>query len=156
VAEQFLKRYAVDLANGPEVRRIIEREFVKPWGSRPVTDIRPEEVAAAIRAIVERGAPYGARNAFAYLRRLFRWALGVHEFGLVASPLERLSLRDLIGAPEARERVLTDAELRAVWKAADGLAFPFGPFVRMLILTGQRLVEVSDMSWSEVDFGKAL
>lgn len=156
VAEQFLQRYAVGLANAPEIRRIIEREFVKPWGSRPVTDIRPEDAAAAIRAIVDRGAPYGAHNAFAYLRRLFRWALGVHEFGLAASPLERLSPRDLIGAREARERILTDAELRAVWGATDAMGYPFGPFVRMLILTGQREREVADMTWSEAEFEKRL
>jgi integrase len=34
---------------------------------------------------------------------------------------------------------------------ADDLGTPFGPFVRMLIVTGQRRNEVSEMNWSEVD-----
>ena len=150
VAEQYLQRGAVKLANAAELRRTIQREFIKPWGYRPVTDIRPEEVAEAIRAIVNRGASYGAHSAFAGLRRLFNWAIGTHEFGLTASPMERLSPRDLIGAREARERILTDAELRAVWTATEAMGFPFGPFIRMLILTGQREREVADLGWGEL------
>lgn len=150
VAEQYLQRGAAKLANAAELRRTIQREFVKPWGFRPVTDIRPEEVAEAVRAIVDRGAAYGAHSAFAGLRRLFNWAIGTHEFGLLASPLERLSPRDLIGVREARERILTDAELRAVWGATEAMGYPFGPFIRMLILTGQRQREVSDLGWSEL------
>lgn len=156
VAEQYLQRGAANLANAAELRRTFDREFVRRWGYRPVTDIMPEEVAGAIRAIVERGASYGAHSAFAGLRRMFNWAIGTHEFGLAASPLERLSPRDLIGAREARERILTDAELRAVWGAAEAMGYPFGPFVRTLILTGQRVAEVADMTWSEIEFGKAL
>lgn len=143
-----------------------------------MTDIRPDEAAAAIRAIVNRGAPYQAHNALGYLRRLFGWAIGTHEFGIQVSPVERLSPKDLIGKREARERVLTDAELRAVWQAAAGdtdasgiaearrrdikrdpskpLGFPYGPVIRLLILTGQREREVAEMSWSEVDFDQRL
>ena len=76
---------------------------------------------------MKRGAPYQAHNALGYLRRLFNWAIGTHEFGITASPVERLSPKDLIGKREARERVLTDAELRAVWEAADSMGFPTGP-----------------------------
>jgi integrase len=45
--------------------------------------------------------------------------------------------------------VLTDDELRAVWRAAG--EYPFGAFVKMLILTGQRRGEVAGMRWSEVN-----
>ena len=156
VAAEFLDRHASGLAKATEARRIIQDEFVKRWGPRPVIDIMPEEAAAAIRAIVKRGAPYQAHNALGYLRRLFNWAIGTHEFGITASPVERLSPKDLIGKREARERTLTDAELRAVWEAADGMGFPYGPLIRLLILTGQREREVADLSWSEIDFDRAL
>jgi integrase len=156
VAAEFLDRHAAGLAKAEEARRIVEAEFVKRWGARPITDILPEEVAAAIRAIVKRGAPYQAHNAFGYLRRLFNWAIGTHEFGIIASPVERLSPKDLIGKREARERTLTDGELCAVWNAADGMGFPYGPLIRLLILTGQREREVADLSWSEIDFDQKL
>lgn len=156
VAAEFLERHASGLKKQEEARRIIEAEFVKRWGQRPITDILPEEASVAIRAIVTRGAPYQAHNAFGYLRRLFNWAIGTHEFGLATSPVGQLKPADLIGKREARERVLTDTELSAIWRAANSMGYPYGPLFQMLILTGQREREVADIVWSEVDFGKRL
>jgi integrase len=156
VARQFLDRHAAGLKKSGEAKRIIESEFIKRWNNRAIADITPEEVAAAIRAIVNRGAPYQAHNALGYLRRLFNWAIGTHEFGLDLSPVERLKPADLIGKRESRERVLTDAELQAVWQAAETMDYPYGPVFRLLILTGQREREVADLSWSEVDLNKRL
>jgi integrase len=156
VAADFLDRHASKLAKKEEAERIIKAEFVKRWAARPVTDIAPQEVSAAIRAIVDRGAPYQAHNAFGYLRGLFNWAIGTGEYGLDASPVERLQPAKLIGNREVRARVLTDAELRAVWQAAAEMGYPYGPVFRLLILTGQREREVSEISWSEIDLGKRL
>jgi integrase len=156
VAAEFLERHASGLRKSAEAKRIIEEEFIKRWGPRPITEIMPEEAAAAIRAIVKRGAPYQAHNAFGYLRRLFNWAIGTHEFGIETSPVERLSPADLIGKREARKRTLSDDELQAVWCAAGWMGYPYGDIFRMLMLTGQREREVADMRWSEVDLDKKL
>ena len=121
------------------------------WAARPITDIRPEECAAAIRAIVKRGAPAQAHNALGYLRRLDSWAIGCHEFGIHASPVERLKPADLIGKRVVRERTLTNDELQLVWDAADQReGYPYGALVKLLLLTGQRLRGISDLSWKEV------
>lgn len=156
VAGEFLARHAAGLKKSGEAKRIIEAEFVRRWRGRPLTDITPSEAAKAIRAIVERGAPYQAHNALGYLRRLYSWAIGTHEFGIDTSPIERLKPADLIGKREARERVLKDAELRQVWQATDTMGYPYGPVIRLLILTGQREREVADASWSEIDLEKKL
>jgi integrase len=156
VAADFLDRHGRTLKKEGEARRIIEVEFVKRWGARPAADITPQDVSIAIRAIVARGAPYQAHNAFGYLRRLFSWAIGTQEYGIPSSPIERLSPRDLIGRREPRERTLTDGELRKVWQAAEAMGYPYGPVFRLLVLTGQREREVADMSWSEIDLGNRL
>jgi integrase len=156
VAMEFLERHASGLKKSAEAKRIIEGEFVKRWGPRPIIDVMPEEVATAIRAIVKRGAPYQAHNALGYIRRLFNWAIGTHQFGIRTSPVEQLSPRDLIGKREARERTLSDDELRAVWKAAGEMGYPYGPLFRLLIQNGQREREVADMRCSEIDFGRRL
>jgi hypothetical protein len=44
VAAEFLNRHASGLRKSAEAKRIIEGEFVKRWGPRPMTDIMPEEV----------------------------------------------------------------------------------------------------------------
>jgi integrase len=156
VAADFLDRHGRTLKKEAEARRIIEVEFVKRWGARPAADITPQDVSIAIRAIVARGAPYQAHNAFGYLRRLYSWAIGTQEYGIASSPIERLSPKDLIGKREPRERTLIDAELRKVWLAAEAMGYPYGPVFRLLILTGQREREVADMSWSEIDLGNRL
>ncbi|MBA3878085.1 MAG: integrase, partial [Anaerolinea sp.] len=57
-------------------------------------------------------------------------------------------------APKAvpsRRRVLSDEEIVALWRATENSGWPWGPFVRMLILTMQRRQEVAEMDWSEID-----
>jgi integrase len=156
VARDFLERHAKGLVKEADCRTTIEREFVKRWGGRPVTEVRMQEVASAVRAIVARGSPYQAHNAFGYLRRMFSWAIATGEYGIEVSPVERLRPAELIGKRESRVRVLSDLELRQVWEATTALGYPYGPLVRMLILTGQRVREVADMSWLEVDVANAL
>jgi integrase len=156
VAADFLDRHAKGLAKYGDCKTTMEREFVNRWGARPVTDITMPEVAAAVRAIVARGSPYQAHNALGYIRRLFTWAIGTGEYGIEVSPVERLRPAELIGKRETRARTLSDLELGRVWDAADGLGHPYRPVVRMLILTGQRVREVADMTWREVDLDKAL
>ncbi len=54
----------------------------------------------------------------------------------------------------SRERVLTNAELAALWRALP--ADHFGDIVRLLILTGQRREEIGGLRWSEVDLDRGL
>ena len=56
----------------------------------------------------------------------------------------------------SRDRVLSDDELRAIWRAADRLPDPSRSLVKAWILTGQRRDEVRCMAWSEVDLSRAL
>jgi len=93
------------------------------------------------------GAPrVGANRAFAQLRKMCKWAVsrGIIE----RSPCEGI---DPPSAEKSRDRVLNLDELRLVWRAADDLGFPFGPIVKLLILTGQRRSEVGGMEWAELD-----
>jgi len=171
VAGEFLGRCAKGWAKHADAKKTLEEEFGKRWRGRPAADIQPIEVADAIRAIVKRGSPYQAHNALGYLRRMYNWAIGTNEFGLTASPVASLKPKDLIGEREARTRILTPAELRTVWQASGGnyvalqegkkrlratanateLGYPYGPLIRLLILTGQRELEVGEARWSEFD-----
>ncbi len=56
----------------------------------------------------------------------------------------------------SRERVLSDAELAALWQAAGMLSHPWTPILRLLILTGQRRGEVAGMHWGELDLEAGL
>jgi integrase len=155
VAADFLQYHAAKLVKAKEIRRIIETEFVRRWGARPAIDIMPDEVAAVIRQIAKQ-TPAMAHISLGYLSRMYSWAIGQHTYGITSSPTERLRPTELIGKLVARERVLTDDELRRVWEAAGLQAYPFGSIVQMLILSAQRLNEVAQLSWSEIDLDKRL
>jgi integrase len=49
-----------------------------------------------------------------------------------------------------RTRVLDDAELRDVWRATESLGYPFGPLIRLLMPTGQRVNDIARAKWSEI------
>ena len=48
-------------------------------------------------------------------------------------------------------RELTDAELRAVWHSATDLDYPFGPWTKLLMLTGQRRADWANARRSEIE-----
>jgi integrase len=75
----------------------------------------------AIRAIAKR-APAEARNRLGHLRRMYSWAIGSGGFGLSVNPCAVIKPKDLLGAKKSRDRVLSDAEVRAVWGACGGPA----------------------------------
>src|SRR5262249_12670505 len=99
-------------------------------------------------------AKYQAFKDFALIRRLFNWAIGTDDYGLQISPCDRLNVGDVIGKRKARDRVLTDDELRAFWGATEKYEYPYGPLYRLLLLTGLRLGEACGARWSEFDLAK--
>jgi integrase len=135
--------------------REMRGEFVTIWGDRALTDVTASDVAAAIRAKAT-SAPAQARNLLGHLKRFFGWVVAQHAFGLEASPVAALKPDRLVGKQVIRKRVLSDDELRALWQATDALDYPFGPLVKLLVLTGQRRSDVSDARWPEFDLAKKL
>jgi integrase len=155
-AEDFIVRHVRKLRSGAEVESAIRRELVARWGERPITDISRRDIIALIEEIADTGRNAVARKIHAYCSKLFGWAVARGKYGLETSPCADVKPAALIGAPEARQRVLSDSEMLAVWRASEGLSYPVAPFMRLLLLTGQRLREVAEMQWSEIDFDKAL
>jgi integrase len=152
VAEQFIAHiHRQKLRSAPIMERNLRNKFVDGWGSRPITEIDAADVKRIIREAIDRGSKYQAFQDFALVRRLFNWALGTDDYGLQFNPCDRLSVGDLIGEKHARDRVLTDDELRAFWRATERLGYPYGPLYRLLTLTGLRLGEACGASWSEFD-----
>jgi integrase len=91
-----------------------------------------------------------ARLTAAALSSFYTWAL---------PRLDRLPANPVKGAgrppvPAARERVLSEAELRALWKASDAEPFPWRAAIKLLILTGQRRNEVFEADRAEFDFAE--
>lgn len=137
-----------------DVERAVRRVFVAQWGDRPIADIDRFDVQSVIDHTMKRGKDAMAHLLLAYIRRLFNFAIAREVYGIDCSPCDRMKPRDVIGLRESRDRVLTDDELAALWRAAHRIGYPFGSFVLALLLTGQRRSEVAGMTWREIDLRK--
>ncbi|MEW6596806.1 MAG: tyrosine-type recombinase/integrase [Pseudomonadota bacterium] len=145
VAERYIARALVGKRSANEVARLLRKGPVAAWTGRPIRSIRRAQVAGLLDDIRQR-TPATARLTHAALRGLFIWCI---ERDLVeTSPVAHVRAPP---RPPARDRVLSDVEIRAVWTSSDSLGFPFGPIFKLLILTGQREGEVAGMAWSELD-----
>ena len=142
------------LRRAGEVERDMRREFAR-WWDRPITALTRHDVIAVVEAAIKRKSPWQAHHILSYASRFFNWAIERGVYGLEVSPCAGIKPARLIGAKEGRTRVLDDGELKALWKAADELGYPFGQLVQMLTLTGQRS-EVAGARWSEIDLPKKL
>lgn len=143
--ELYLASNAGEKRSWDETRRLLEYDAVRAWGSRSVASITEEDVMRLIEAVKAR-APVTARALFLRLRPLFKWA---KPLGYVAAnPMADLKAPP---PPKARDRVLDDDEIRAFWKGAEQLGWPFGSCFQLLLLTGQREDEVAGLERTELD-----
>jgi integrase len=145
VAREWLKRDQADKRSLKEVTRIVEKELIPEWGRRSILDIRRHDILILADRIADRGATTMARRVLAYVHRLFRWAKS-------RDLIESNPATDLPkpGSEKKRDRVLSDAEMVSIWKAAEEIGWPYGPAVQLLILTGARRAEIAELKWSEI------
>jgi integrase len=128
------------------VKRLIEKDALPAWRHRQVADIGRGDVLDITDAVVDRGSPITARRLHAHLHRFFTWYTGRGKI-----PLNPMAHLPKPGAETRRDRVLSDQELVAVWKAAGEMGWPFGDAIRLLILTGARREEIGGLKWSEIN-----
>jgi integrase len=146
IAESYFAREGKKLRSGGERRRTLSRLVYPVMGNRPIADIRRSDIVRLLDRIEDDNGPAMADQTLAFIRKVMNWhASRSDEF---RSPIVRGMAR--ISAKErARARVLTDDELRAIWKAAEATSGPFGVLVQFLLLTGARRTEAAGMTRSE-------
>jgi len=91
------------------------------------------------------GGSTAADNVLRVLRSVLNWAVSKDK--LTANPAVGVRAPQ---KPKARERTLTDDEIKAVWAGATALGYPFGTHLLLCLLTGQHRTEVAEMRWEEV------
>jgi integrase len=131
--------------------RSAERLYIKPaLGNLLVDQVSRRHVAAMIAPIAAEH-PARANTILSHVSAFFRWCL---ERELVSqNPAAFMQPSN----EKSRDRVYSDAELRAIWKASEAaLSWPYGPFVRFLLVTAQRRAQVRDMKWAEIDEARGL
>lgn len=148
--DDFLEKYAErhkKASSAAEDKRQLKKDVKPAWGDRKATSITRHDVVELLDAVVARGSPVAANRLLAVIRKMFKWV--VKRGVLHANPAADI---DRPGGKEAsRERILTDDEIAEVWAASAGLPKPYGPFVKLLLVLGQRRGETAGMRRSELD-----
>ena len=122
--------------------------YFGPLHNVAIGDITRADVAARLNVIKKNSGMVTASRARSALSSLLVWAMeqGLAEGNSVVGTRQP-------DTSEPRDRVLTDSELVAVWKASgDG---EFGKIVKLLMLLGSRRQEIGGMRWSELGRDKA-
>lgn len=146
--EDFLsRRVRGKLVKARAVESLLNTKIPAEWLDRQANDIHSEDIQSAIDDMIAANRPGAAREFRKHLHGLFAFLrVRPRTYHVTENPVAAVSA-DSRYVP--RDRVLDDSELVAVWKAADAIGYPFGPVVKLLILTGQRLREVGEAQWRE-------
>ena len=127
---------------------------LEPFSGRPVRDLNRGDIVRRLDEIAATSGPVASNRAKSYIRAAYGWWLNRGHVETI--PIAGLSRQY---REEAKDRVLTDRELVAVWKSATPeLVGPaFADIARLLILTGCRRQELGSLEWRDVDLdGKAI
>jgi len=125
-------------------------DYAKPLHRTPIKTVDRGMVAQFLDSLAAERSPIVADACRRYLSSFFSWAMRNGH-----ADLNPVMLTERPAGPSVRERLLTSSEIRAIWSAtADGS--DFSAIVRLLMLTGQRRLEISGLSWSEVDLDKGV
>ena len=147
VVEDYLAREGGRLRSINERKAALERLVLPKLGARQIGDITRTDVIRLLDRIVdENGAPM-ADQVLAYLRRVMTWHASRSD--TFRSPIVRGMARTR-PSQRRRQRILSDDELKAVWRAAEASQSAFGYLVIFLLLTATRRTEAAAMRRNEV------
>jgi integrase len=131
-----------------EVKRIAEADIGPRLGKKKLADTTRADWTGLVAA-KRKVSPAMASALYRVVSSFLNHAEA--EGWIPAALLPRRGAAKLAPAPAPRERVLSDEELAAIWKAADREPPKLRAFVRLLILTGAREMEVADLAAGELD-----
>jgi integrase len=150
------KEQARLLGLGPKTRALITKGLAARWAERPVVEIDGHDIYGIVDETRRLGAPGLARRSngptesraramLSCLSTMFDWL--VRKRRVDKNPCASVPRPD---TPKARDRVLTNTEIVKFWRAAGAAGKPFETALKLLLLTGCRLNEVTGMRYEEL------
>jgi integrase len=151
VAAEWLRRHveAKGLRSDYEIRRLLNRDILPVLGGRDFISIRRGDITKLLDAVTDNSGPRSADYVLSIISNICGWYARRHDD--YASPIIRGMSRHPT-RDNARNRILNDDEIRAVWNAADGL---YGDLLKLALLTGQRQDKVASMRWNDISIDGA-
>jgi integrase len=148
VANEWIKRH-VDkngLISGHNIKKYLNRILLPAWGGREFASIRRSDVAKLLDDVEDKNGAVAGDFVLSIIRNVCNWyAMRNDDY---SSPIVR-GMRRSSTKERARDRILDDDELRALWATAEANGV-FGAFIRVALLTGQRREKVLGMRWEDI------
>jgi integrase len=148
LAERYIRRECSHLACGTGIESIIRRRLIPEWRDRAVDSFEKLDLTHVTDNLLDEGKPAAANRLHEVAIRIFNWADRRGELRGFPCPFTNM---DKPANKVARDRFLTDDEIRQLWKTWGELVTPFGDFFRMLLVLGQRRSETAHMRWQDLD-----
>ena len=117
VAEQWLARHVRinGLRSEKEITRLLRVHVFPAWEGKPFLDIRRSDVASLLDDVQD---GHGARQAD-YVLNVVRSVMNWYATRSDYNPVITRGMRRQSPHAQARARILTDDEIRTIWKAAE-------------------------------------
>jgi integrase len=143
---RYLQRRRAEEKLRPSTYSEIERHltrYLEALHPIPIHKLDRRAIAVELARITDENGSVQANRTRGSLVKFLNWCAG--EGFIDANPATFTNKN----VEHARERVLTAAELKAVWQALpEG---DFGDIIKLLALTGSRASEMAGLRWSEID-----
>ena len=148
IATEWQKRHveAKGLRSKKQIERALETHILPAWSGRGFMSIKRADVTKLLDQVEDGAGPVAADFVLSTVRNICNWYATRHDD--YASPIVK-GMRRSKPSERARDRILSDDEIRTVWKQAESNG-TFGAFIRLLLLTGQRREKVAAMRWEDV------
>lgn len=144
--DDYARRKLKNLKSGELVRRELDRFARKAWGERQLSSIDRREIQDLIDGIADSGRGPTANRVLAYLKAFLSWCC---DRGLLdVNPADRVKKAV---KEKARNRRLDNDEIRWFWMACEEEGYPWGQLGQLLLLTGQRLNEIAQLTKGEIN-----
>lgn len=130
-----------------ESKRINQKDIIPHLGTIKASELKRQHIKQFHSVIVGRGAPVMANRALELLRRAFNHACEEEFIEANTFP----NIRKIKHSEYARERVLTDVEIKKIWVATECLRPNMRDIHKLLLLLGQRTQDICSMQVKDID-----
>jgi integrase len=150
IAEKWLEQHVEKegLRTRGEIRRLLQRVLVF-WGKKDFVSIRRKDINDLLDVIEQESGPWAADHVLAVARKISRWYASRSDD--YTSPFVA-GMRRTRSEARARDRILDEAELRQVWRAAEANG-AYGALIRLLLLTAQRREKLVTLKFTDIKPG---
>jgi integrase len=145
IAANYFQRKAKDYRSRKSNEATLLRLVYPTLGTRPIDTITRSEIVHLLDRIEDENGLTMADHTLGIINRVMNWHATRSD--TFRSPIVRGMKR---AEEKGRSRILSDEELRAIWRATGEYRHPFGPMLRFILLTAARRNEANFIKRSEI------